>query len=97
MSKAVSFKWSSECQSAYEALKTLLCSAPVRAAPSFKKTFLLEVDASGSGVGAVLLQTAADGLTHPVSFFSKKFHKHQVKLQYTRERGSRFNSCLTTF
>ncbi len=78
LSKAVSFKWSPECQPAYEALKTLLCSAPVLAAPCFEKPFLLEVDASGSGAGAVLLQMDADGLNHPISFFSKKFHKHQV-------------------
>lgn len=43
LSKAVSFKWSPECQ-----LKTLLCSATVLAAPCFEKPFLLEVDASGS-------------------------------------------------
>lgn len=74
--KAVSFKWSSECQSAFEVLKTLLCSAPVLAAP--EKPFLMEVDASGTGAGAVLLQTDAAGLNHPISFFSKKFHKHQI-------------------
>ncbi len=76
--KAVSFKWSSECQSSFEALKTLLCSAPVLAAPCFEKPFLLEVDASGTGAGAILLQTDAAGLNHPISFFSKKFHKHQI-------------------
>ncbi len=51
--KAVSFKWSPECQSAFEALKTLLCSAPVLVAPQFGKPFLLEVDASGTGVGFI--------------------------------------------
>ncbi len=76
--KAVCFKWTPECQSAFEALKTLLCSAPVLVAPQFGKPFLLEVDASGTGVGAVLLQTGEDGLNHPISFFSKKFLKHQM-------------------
>lgn len=76
--KAISFKWTSECQSAFEALKTLLCSTPVLVAPQFEKPFLLEVDASGIGVGAVLLQTGEDGLNHPISFFSKKFLKHQT-------------------
>lgn len=76
--KAVSFKWTSECQSAFEALKTLLCSAPVLVAPQFEKPFLLEVDASGTGIGAVLLQTGEDDLNHPISFFSKKFLKHQM-------------------
>ncbi len=76
--KAVSFKWTPECQSAFEALKTLLCSAPVLVAPQFGKPFLLEVEASSTGVGAVLLQTGEDGLNHPISFFSKKFLKHQM-------------------
>ncbi len=48
------------------------------AAPRFEKSFLLAIDASSTGVGAVLLQTDAAGLNHPISFFSKKFHKHQI-------------------
>ncbi len=64
--------------SAFEALTTLLCSTPVLVAPHFGKPFRLEVDASGTGVGAVLLQTGEDGLNHSISFFLKKFLKHQM-------------------
>lgn len=67
--KAVSFKWSSECQFAFEALKSLLCSSPVLAASCFEKSFILEVDASGTGAGAILLQTVSADLNHPISFF----------------------------
>lgn len=76
--KAVSFKWSAECEAAFNALKMLLCTNPVLIAPDFEKPFLLEVDASGSGAGAVLLQVGNDGLNHPISFFSKKFLRHQL-------------------
>ncbi len=62
--------------SAFESLTTLLCSTPVLVAPHFGKPFRLEVDASGTGVGAVLLQTGEDGLNHSISFFLKKFLKH---------------------
>ncbi len=48
------------------------------AAPCFEKSFLLEVDTSGTGAVAILLQTDAAGLNHPISFLSKKFHKHQI-------------------
>ena len=37
----------------------------------------LFVDASDVGAGAVLTQLGSDGLDHPISFYSKKFNKHQ--------------------
>lgn len=56
----------------------LLSTAPVLAAPRFGSTFQIQVDASQVGAGAVLLQTDDDGVDHPVSYFSRKFHSHQV-------------------
>ena len=72
------FVWTSECQHAFENAKALLCSAPVLAAPDFALPFKLEVDASALGAGAVLLQEDADGIDHPVCFFSRKFTKPQL-------------------
>lgn len=48
--------WSAQCQLAFENVKTLLCAAPVLAAPHLDKPFKLQVDASHVGAGAVLLQ-----------------------------------------
>ncbi len=76
--KGVYFEWTSACQFAFEALKTLLCSAPVLSAPRFDRAFKLEVDASGTGAGAVLIQVDDAGIEHPISFFSNKFLKHQL-------------------
>ena len=64
------FLWTSDCQHAFEAVKLLLCSAPVLAAPDFAQPFKLEVDASALGAGAVLLQEDSDGIDHP-SVFSR--------------------------
>lgn len=47
------FIWSLECQQAFDNIKSLLCSFPVLAAPRFDGTFLLQVDASQVGAGAV--------------------------------------------
>ncbi len=55
-----------------------MCSTPVLSAPRFDRAFKLEVDASGTGAGAVLIQMDDAGIEHPISFFSKKFLKHQL-------------------
>ncbi len=75
--KAVPFVWSPQCQVAFDSLKNLLCSAPILATPDFSKPFKLEVDASGTGAGAVLLQEDENGIDHPLCFFSKKLNRHQ--------------------
>lgn len=71
------FDWSACCQQAFDNVKMLLCSAPVLAAPCFDRAFMLQVDASQVGAGAVLLQRDDQGLVRPVSFFSKKFNSYQ--------------------
>ncbi len=77
LSPKTAFKWSLECQHAFESLKALLMHAPVLAAPVYDRAFKLAVDASDAGAGAVLLQDGPDGVEHPVCYFSKKFQKHQ--------------------
>lgn len=77
LSQSKVFEWSSECQSAFDAVKTLLCSAPVLSAPNFSRPFKLEVDASEVGAGAVLIQEDVTGIDHPVCYFSRKFTKSQ--------------------
>nr|XP_033964367.1 uncharacterized protein LOC117465577 [Pseudochaenichthys georgianus] len=78
-SPSKSFVWSGECQQSFESLKGILCCTPVLSAPDFSKPFKLEVDASEVGTGAVLLQEDAQAIDHPVSYFSRKFNKHQLK------------------
>lgn len=78
LSPKIDFVWSPECQHAFESVKSLLCHSPVLAAPDLSHPFKLEIDASAVGAGAVLLQEDTDGIDHPVSYFSRKFNKHQV-------------------
>lgn len=72
------FCWFDVCQHAFMCAKTLLCSAPVLSTPDLSRPFTLEVDASATGAGAVLLQDGADGFSHPVSYFSTKFSRPQL-------------------
>ena len=55
----------------FQTLKEKLTSAPVLFYPSFEKPFVLEIDASIAGLGAVLSpQSQEDGLLHPVAYAS---------------------------
>ena len=56
--------------SAKHAVWELIQSTPVLVFPDFEKQFLLEMDASGEGLGAVLSQKQNDGHYHPVAFGS---------------------------
>ena len=51
-----SFKWTPECQKAFEELKQRFVQVPVLAFPNFKLPFCLYTDASDYGIGAVLSQ-----------------------------------------
>lgn len=79
LSPAVPFVWSADCQPAFDSVKALLCSSPVLSAPDFQRPFTIEVDASSVGAGAVLCQMDAEGLDHPVCYFSKKFNHCQSR------------------
>ncbi|GJZ19340.1 ty3-gypsy retrotransposon protein [Tanacetum coccineum] len=68
----------------YRRLKEALMNTPVLALPDFNKPFIIQTDASGIGVGAVLLQ---DG--HPIAYFSRPLSsKLQLSSAYDREMFS---------
>ena len=70
--------WSEECERAFQGLKERLCSSPVLQSPDFERRFLVQVDASGVGLGAVLAQGEA-GEERPVLFLSRKLLPHETR------------------
>ncbi|KAK2367199.1 hypothetical protein QL285_080510 [Trifolium repens] len=79
--KKEAYQWNDQAEMAFQQLKNVVTTAPVLALPDFQKPFILETDASGTGIGAVLHQ---DG--HPISYFSKKLvPRNQKKSAYFRE------------
>ncbi|CAK6981241.1 uncharacterized protein LOC108874699, partial [Scomber scombrus] len=67
------FEWSAEAQTSFEQLKTKFTAAPVLIHPDPVLQFIVEVDASDCGVGAVLSQRSpADHKLHPCAFFSRR-------------------------
>ena len=60
-----------EACEAFDCLKAACLQAPILAFPYFGKPFLLETDASGKGLGAVLSQKQSDGRYHPIAYASR--------------------------
>ena len=50
------FNWTPECYAAFHTLRTLLTTAPVLAQLDIEKPFDVFYDASGTGLGCVLMQ-----------------------------------------
>ncbi|KAL6416826.1 hypothetical protein ACFW04_013132 [Cataglyphis niger] len=59
--KNAKWKWGAEETTAFRELKKTLVSAPVLACPDFARRFVLQTDASASGLGAVLTQNFEEG------------------------------------
>ncbi|CAM9461616.1 unnamed protein product, partial [Heterosigma akashiwo] len=63
-------EWNQECEVSFNKLKKMLSTYPVLRFPDFSKTFVLETDASRTGIGAVLSQEY-DGILLPVAYTSR--------------------------
>ena len=79
--KKDSFRWNDMATASFESLKKVLFELPVLSLPDFNKDFVVETDASKTGLGGVLMQDS-----HPIAYFSKKIGpRMQSASTYVRE------------
>jgi len=70
-------EWGESQEKAFQTLKTKLLEKPILKLPCLDKPFVLRCDASGYGVGAVVMQEH-EGVLHPVSFASRKLSDREL-------------------
>eukprot|EP00731_Ephydatia_muelleri_P019461 Em0012g286a len=75
--------WSKECNDAFFDLKKRLVSSPILTLPDFSLPFVLDTDASGDGLGAVLAQNV-DGVERVVAYASRALSRTEKKYCATR-------------
>ena len=72
LQKNAKFIWGSKCDQAFQTLKKLLTTAPVLIQPDITKPFDIYCDASGIGIGSVLMQEG-----RVIAYASRQLKKHE--------------------
>jgi hypothetical protein len=72
--KKNSFTWTPAAAQDFETLKMTMCNTLVLALPYFTNTFVLECDALGKGIGAILMQEG-----RPLAFTSKNISERNLE------------------
>ena len=70
--KEAKFNWTSDCEAAFQQLKILLTTAPILTQPDVAKPFDVYCDASGTGLGCVLMQEGK-----VIAYASRQWRKHE--------------------
>ena len=86
---------SPEAQEAFDRLKAACLQAPILAFPDFNKPFLLEADASGRSLGAVLSQKQADGRYHPIAYASHVMNETEERYHSNKQEFLALKRAIT--
>jgi hypothetical protein len=85
--KDAPFRWTPACEEGFQGLKAALTDAPVLQAPDPYLPYKLVTDASGYGMGAVLLQNDL-----PIAYLSKRFSPAEMNYSVSEQE-----LCATIF
>lgn len=88
--KDTPFEWTDECQHAFDSIKNKLIKPPILCYPNFNKEFIVTVDASKDGCGAVLSQQYGDK-DLPIQYASKTFSRAD------KNKSTPIQECLAIY
>jgi hypothetical protein len=86
LKKGVKFSWDQKCEDAFHTLRNHLTTTPVLAQPDVSKPFDIYCDASGTGLGCVLMQN-----NQVIAYASRALRVHE---QNYPTHDLVFSSCL---
>ena len=78
--KTKQLKWDANCQQSFELLKEKLTTAPILNFADFSKDFIVEIDASNLGLGAILSQKV-DGKMNVIAYASRRLRKSEKTMK----------------
>ena len=81
--KETDYVWTEACDRSFQLLKGHLTASPILAFPNADESFILDTDASNTGVGAVLSQQT-DGCERVVAYYSRTLTKTERNYCVTR-------------
>lgn len=90
------YEWTEECHQAFEQLQRDLHETPTLALPTCRDIFILDTDASETGLGAVLSKMV-DGEERPVAFASRLCSAAERNYNVTRRELLAVMFALKTF
>ena len=85
---------SEDALEAFQMLKQACMNSPVLAFANYMKDFLLKMDPSKEGLGAVLSQKQADGRFHLVAYGSQALTAHEKNYHSTKLEFLALNELL---
>ena len=94
--KSQKFHWDQNCNEAFGTLKQLLTEAPILTYPDPQESFILDADASGTGIGAVLSQIQ-DGKEKVIAYYSRVLSKAERNYCVTRRELLAIKDALSHF
>ena len=84
-----------KARKAFDCLKAACVQAPILSFKDFNKPFLLETDASGRGLGAVLSQKQADGRYHLIAYASHVMNETEQRYHSNKQEFLAFKWAVT--
>jgi hypothetical protein len=89
LEKGKTFEWTPRCEASFQELKKRLTTAPVLTMPNMERPFSIYCDASGQGLGCVLMQ---DG--HVVAYASRQLRNTRREVPNPRLGISSSGTCF---